>query len=109
MTLTSKSLKVGGRNITVRQATYLDSIQRAVLMAEASKEAGSYPSDLASQMYHYTQTFLFPSLMACTEVKKPWSLPEFLQLKDQEVEAWVKLAQEINPHWFITPSAEKNE
>lgn len=100
MTLTNKSLKINNKSVTVRQATYFDGIQRASLMAKASTEAGAYPKEMAEQMYYYTQTFLLPTLLACSEMKKPFSFEEFLQLPDTDVEIWVETAQLLNPHWF---------
>jgi hypothetical protein len=95
------------KKITVRRATYLDGIQRAALMAEGLAEAGPFPEKLSDQMLHYTRTFLFPSLKACSDYQGSYT--DFLQLPDQEVEAWVAEAEALNPHWFTIEQDQKKD
>jgi hypothetical protein len=96
----SKKIKVAGRAITVHKATFVMSLQRSVLIANASKEApnGEY-KDLDDSVATYLHQLLFPSLSACSQGKLPTE-KEFLTLLEADVNKWIEAASELNPDWF---------
>lgn len=98
--LLSKKIKVAGRAITVHKATFVMSLQRSVLIADANKEApnGKY-KDLDSSIVTYVHQLLYPSLVACSQGKVP-AEEEFLTLLDEDVQRWLAAAAELNPDWF---------
>lgn len=96
----SKKIKVAGRAIIVFKATFVMSLQRSVLIADATKEApnGEY-NNLDSSIVTYVHKLLYPSLVACSQGKIP-SEAEFLTLLDEDVQKWIDAASELNPDWF---------
>lgn len=100
ITSTVKKIKVAGRAITVHRATFVMSLQRSVLIANAGKESpnGEY-KDLDSSIVTYVHQLLYPSLVACSQGKIPTEA-EFLGLLEHDVEGWIAVASELNPDWF---------
>jgi hypothetical protein len=96
----SKKIKVAGRTITVQKATFVMSLQRSVLIADASKQKpnGEYKS-LDASVVTYIHQLLYPSLTACSQGKLP-SESEFLTLLEEDVNRWLQAASELNPDWF---------
>ena len=113
---TSKKVKVAGRAITVHKATFVMSLQRSVLIADASKNAlnGEY-KDLDPSIVTYVHQLLYPSLVACSQGKIPTEA-EFILLLEEDVEKWMQAASTLNPDWFtltkepakVKESKEKN-
>ena len=99
--MNSIEITVNGKPVVVRQATYLDGLVRAGMMSEAvASEPAEEPKTLEEKLLRYTRTFLYPSLMGCSQMKKKISLEKFLDLPDTEVNVWVSAAEKLNPHWF---------
>jgi len=98
--LPSKKIKVAGRAITVFKASYVMSLQRSVLIADANKEKpnGEY-KNLDSSVVTYVHQLLFPSLVACSHGKLPTE-EEFLNLLEEDVQKWMDVASDLNPDWF---------
>lgn len=98
--LLSKKVKVAGRTITVFKASYVMSLQRSVLIADANKEPpnGEY-KNLDASIVTYVHQLLFPSLVACSQGNLPTE-GEFLKLLDEDVQKWLDAASILNPDWF---------
>ena len=98
--LPSKKIKVAGRTITVFKASFVMSLQRSVLIADADKEApnGEY-KNLDSSIVTYVHQLLYPSLVACSQGKIPTE-QEFLTLLEEDVNRWLEAASSQNPDWF---------
>ena len=107
--LPSKKIKVAGRAIVVFKASFVMSLQRSVLIAEASKNKpnGEY-KDLDASIVTYVHQLLYPSLAACSQGKIPTE-EEFLSLLDDDVSRWLNIASELNPDWFSTKTETKKE
>jgi len=96
----SKKIKVAGHTITVHKATFVMSLQRSVLIANAGDEKpnGAYKS-LDSSVVNYVHQLLYPSLSACSQGDIPTE-PEFLALLEDDVNKWLNVASSLNPDWF---------
>jgi len=97
---TSQKIKVAGRAITVHKATFVMSLQRSVLIADANKEKpnGQY-KNLDASVVTYVHQLLYPSLVACSQGKIPTE-EEFLTLFEEDVDRWTEAASALNPDWF---------
>lgn len=102
--LLSRKIKVAGRAITVHRATFVMSLQRSVLIANAGQETpnGEY-KNLDDSVVGYVHQLLFPSLVACSQGKLPTE-QEFLTLLEADVNRWISAARELNPDWFALQS-----
>jgi hypothetical protein len=100
----SKKINVAGRAITVHKATFVMSLQRSVLIADASKEKsnGEY-KNLDASIMTYVHQLLFPSLVACSQGSLPTE-SEFLTLLEEDVNKWLDAASTLNPDWFSLSS-----
>lgn len=98
--LLSKKIKVAGRAITVHKATFVMSLQRSVLIADAGKAKlnGEY-KNLDESVVTYVHSLLYPSLTACSQGNLPTEA-EFVALLDADVQRWLQTASELNPDWF---------
>lgn len=98
--LPSRKIKVAGRAITVHKATFVMSLQRSVLISNASKEApnGAY-KNLDASIVTYLHELLYPSLIACSQGNLPTE-EQFLGLLEEDTEKWIAIASELNPDWF---------
>jgi hypothetical protein len=98
--LLSRKIKVAGRAITVHKATFVMSLQRSVLIADAGKEKpnGEY-KNLDASIVTYVHQLLYPSLAACSQGKIPTE-SEFLSLLEADVNRWLEAASALNPDWF---------
>lgn len=95
-----KKIKVAGRAITVQKATFVMSLQRSVLIANAGDEKpnGAY-KNLDTSVVNYVHQLLYPSLAACSQGDVPTE-PEFLALLEDDVNKWLNTASSLNPDWF---------
>lgn len=98
--LPSKKIKVGGRALTVFKASFVMSLQRSILIADAGKTKpnGEY-KNLDSSVVIYVHQHLYPSLAACSQGKVPTE-EEFLTLLEEDVNKWLEAASDLNPDWF---------
>jgi hypothetical protein len=98
--LLSKKIKVAGRAIIVHKASFVMSLQRSVLISNATTEKpnGEY-KNLDPSIVTYVHQLLYPSLVACSEGKLPTEA-EFLKLSEEDVQRWLDTASEKNPDWF---------
>lgn len=96
----SKKIKVAGRAITVHKATFVMSLQRSVLIANATQDSpnGEY-KQLDHSIVTYVHQLLYPSLAACSQGKLPTEA-EFLTLLEEDVNRWLEAASSLNPDWF---------
>lgn len=104
--------------ITIRQATVLDGMKRAILEMEASME----PLDLVEEKYAGYLRFMtseaYPCCMASVEkfengedatkkLSKDMSFEDFANLPDALFQRWQKVAYELNAHWVYKSSGSK--
>lgn len=91
----------------VFKASFVMSLQRSVLIADANKKEtdGEY-KNLDSSVVTYVHQLLYPSLMACSQGKVPTE-QEFLGLLEEEVNRWLDAASELNPDWFSLTNESK--
>jgi len=83
------------KTIVVQSVNKKASIRRAELMAAATK----MPDD---DMTKATAFFLLPTCLCC--VKDPpevrdWTLDQFMEVDEQDIDAWMAAAYEVNPQW----------
>ena len=98
--LKSLKVKVGGRTLTVFQASFVMNLQRSMAISEAGKSTPEKIYDnLDGQVVTYVHRLLYPSLISCSSGKLPTEA-EFLKLPNADVEAWLEAAQQLNPDWF---------
>jgi hypothetical protein len=103
----SKTIKVSGRRITVHKATFVMSLQRSVLIAEAGKDKpnGEY-KNLDTSIVTYVHQLLYPSLVTCSQGNLPTEA-QFLTLLDEDVNKWLEAASSLNPDWFALQNQPK--
>ena len=106
--LKSEKVKVGGKTITVSQASFVMSLQRSIKIADASKETPKFYENLDEQVITYVHRLLYPSLISCSQGKLPTE-EEFLKLLEADVEAWISAGQRLNPDWFSSNGASKED
>lgn len=96
-----KKIKVAGRAITVHKALFVMSLQRSVLVSNAVKEkpTAAVYKNLDPSVATYVHEFLYPSLAACSQGSLPTE-EEFLNLSEEDAQAWMDAAAALNPDWF---------
>ena len=104
----SRKIKVAGRAITVHKATFVMSLQRSVLIADAAKGKpnGEY-KNLDASIATYVHQLLYPSLTACSQGNLPTE-SEFLTLLEADVNKWMDAASSLNPDWFTTTNEKRS-
>jgi len=98
--------------ITIRQATVLDGMKRAILEIEATAE--SLELDLVEEKHvgylRFMISEVYPSCLASVEsiengedakkkLSKDMSFDEFASLPDALFQQWQKVVYKLNPHW----------
>lgn len=105
----SAKVKVNGKTITVSEATFVQGLQRSILVAEASSNPlPKFYDGLSHDVVTYVHGLLYPSLVSCSNGKTPTE-EEFLKLKDKEVNDWINAASRFNPDWFSLSGKQKDE
>ena len=120
--------------ISLRQATVLDGMRRAILDVEARSEAlglalatdeastevDAVPEKWAGYL-NFMVTEAYPSCVACIEsienadgaektLSKDITFAEFAGLPDALFQEWQKAAYKLNPHWvYQSPETKKGE
>ncbi len=98
--LKTKEVVVGGETLVVSQASNMMEVERSVLITDAGADPKEYEEGARGNYLKYAEALLYPSLVACTTGNMP-TLEEFTQqIPSTESDAWVKVAQELNPNWF---------
>lgn len=110
--------------ITVRQATVLDGMRRAILEIEAATESLNLVEERYAGYLRFMTSEVYPSCMASIEeiengedakkkLSKDMSFSEFADLPDALFQQWQKVVYELNPHWVYrrpeTPEGEEKE
>jgi len=91
--LKTKKLNLSGREIVVSEATYLMGIQRGIAISEVMEN----PDD--SDIIQNVLLNVYVNLKACSEGDIP-TRDEFLNMREPDVEAWIRASRDLNPEWF---------
>jgi hypothetical protein len=99
--LQSKTITVSTETLTVWQASNLMDMKRSLLMTEASERwNGREATTIEERAQKYYETFLYPTLVACTTGNLP-SFEEFLHsLPAEDTELWEATVRELNQRWL---------
>ena len=107
--------------ITVRQATVLDGMRRAILEIEASAESLVVVEEKHAGYLRFMISEVYPSCMASIEsiengedakkkLSKEMSFDEFASLPDALFQQWQKVVYELNLHWvYRRPETKQGE
>jgi hypothetical protein len=85
--------------ITLRTSTVEDGLARGEMIALQAKAL-----EHESQIRKIAGTVLMPVCLCSVEHPRSlrtMGLEEFLLLDEQDMDAWLKLAYELNPHWLF--------
>jgi hypothetical protein len=104
-----KTVTIAGRKLTVWKATLETNLKRFTLMEEAGKALNGHgtPQEGEGIAVLVRRSFAlntYPSLLACT-TGKVWTESECFQIENDELEAWLTAARELNPSWFPAVTA----
>jgi len=107
--------------VTVRQATVLDGMRRAILEIEASAESLVVVEEKHAGYLRFMISEVYPSCMASIEsiengedakkkLSKEMSFDEFASLPDALFQQWQKVVYELNLHWvYRRPETKQGE
>ena len=102
-TVRSKVVTVGKRKLTVHKKTFNMQLSRFTLLEAAQKDPRIEGDGIEALIRDGFHRNTYPSLFACTTGKVP-SEAECFDLLDEELEAWLNAARELNPDWFPAPN-----
>ena len=108
-----KNITVAGRKLTVWKSTFEAQLKRFTLMEEAQKNLNGHgePAEdegLAAMVRRGFHVNTYPSLAACT-TGKLWTEDECYRIENEDLEAWLETARELNPAWFPTAVTAETE
>ena len=107
--------------ISVRQATVLDGMRRAILDIEASAESLDLVEEKHAGYLRFMVSEVYPSCMASIEsiengedaekkLSKEMSFDDFASLPDALFQQWQKVVYDLNPHWvYRRPETKQGE
>lgn len=106
--VTNKTIAVAGRKLTVSKSTFEAQLRRFTLMEEAEKRlnGNGLPQEgegIEALIRRGFALRTYPSLAACT-TGKVFEEAECFKIENDDLEAWLATARELNPDWF--PSGE---
>jgi hypothetical protein len=109
----SKIITVAGRRLTVHKKTFELTLKRFTLMEEAQKSlnGNGTPAEgegIEAMVRRGFSLQTYPSLVACTAGKLPTEA-ECYQIDEDELQAWLDVARELNPAWFPSATPETIE
>jgi hypothetical protein len=93
-------ITIGDKSVEVvlRSATVLDGLFRGSLVAQ------SFDHEEQSKDVRIAGALLYPNCVACVESPesvRSMPLAEFIKMSEQDIDAWLKAAYELNPHWLL--------
>lgn len=104
----SQEITIGKRKLTVSRYTFGMQLRRFAMMDAAQQDPPAEdPSPLVASIRNGFHRMTYPSLAACTTGKVPTEQECYDAITDDELNAWLKTAREINPDWF--PSGEETQ
>lgn len=111
--VTNKVINVAGRKLTVWKATFESQLKRFTLMEQAQQALNGHgtPQEGEGLEVMVRRGFAlntYPSLLACT-TGKVLTEAECFKIENDDLEAWLTAARELNPTWFPTVTAETAE
>jgi hypothetical protein len=111
--VTHKQITVGGRKLTVWKATFETQLNRFTLMEQAQKalngKGDSQEGEGLEVVVRRGFTLsTYPSLLACT-TGNVWTEEQCYKIENDDLEAWLTAARELNPSWFPTVTPETAE
>lgn len=94
--------------LTLRAATVLDGMRRALLQGRAASYLDAQPENEANGLDMTARgllvRILYPDLLACvvtaSGIDQDMQPGEFLDLPEPFTDAWQNLVYELNPHWY---------
>ena len=101
------TIQLRKRKLVVHEATYLDGIQRGVLVGEVMKTLEDAKSGSPEAVKNNLITNLWAPLKACSTGRVP-SKEEFLKMPEDDIAFWIETARELNPTWFVWLDAVEN-
>lgn len=111
--VTHQVLNVAGRKLTVWKATFETQLKRFTLLEQAQQALNGHgtPQDgegIESMIRRGFSINTYPSLIACT-TGKVWTEEECYKIENDQLDAWLSAARELNPNWFPAVTAETAE
>ena len=102
--VSSKTITVAGRKLTVHKSTFEAQLKRFTLMesAEQSMNGNGVPQEgegLEAIVRRGFTRVTYPSLTACTS-GKVFTEDECYRIESDELEKWLTTARGMNPSWF---------
>lgn len=109
----SKEITVGKKKLTVHKKTFGMQLRRFALMDAAQNDPpAENDNPLIASIISGFHRLTYPSLSACTTGKLPTEQECFDSITDDDLNAWLEAARELNPDWFpaneTQEQAEKN-
>lgn len=98
--LLSKTLSLGKNKVTVHKKTFGMQLERFTLLEAAGADAPVEGDGLAALIRNNFHRVLYPSLKACTTGNVPTEQECFDGITNDELDAWLQAAREMNPDWF---------
>jgi hypothetical protein len=102
----SKEISIGKRKLTVHQHTFGMQLRRFAMMEAAQQDPPiEDDSPLVASIRNGFHRMTYPGLATCTQGKVPTEQECYDAITDDELNAWLAAARELNPDWF--PSGEE--
>ena len=100
----SKTITIATRRLTVHKKTFELQLRRFSLMEQAEKSLNSnaVPQEdegIEALIRRGFTLRTYPSLLACT-TGKVFTEEECFKIDNDELEAWLTAARDLNPDWF---------
>jgi hypothetical protein len=110
--------------LTVRQATVADGMERSVRLAQLhgsratkAQDTAKLQENLKDRMHYLLLLQMYPACMAVTDIVSRGSIKvtaemspeEFMQLPDKLVVDWERVVFALNEHWVMRRSEESDE
>jgi hypothetical protein len=111
--VTHKPITVAGRKLTVWKKTFEMQLRRFTLIeqAEQSLNGNGIPQEgegIEATIRRGFSRVTYPSLAACT-TGKVFTEAECFQIENDDLEAWLEAARELNPDWFPAVTTETDD
>lgn len=96
---------VGGREIFVHEGTFVMALRKEGLRKQMIQELPALMKNGGYGVEEQTALIMFyPAMTACSSCKEGMFTPkEFLSLKELDIDAWYRVVENLNSHWFPKP------
>jgi hypothetical protein len=105
----SKTVIVGGKKLIVYRRTFGMQLRRFTLMEAAQLDPDAIGEGLEALTRNAFHRVVYPSLVACTDGKCPTEQECFDKIPEDDLNAWLQAARELNPDWLPSPDMTEEE